>query len=189
MSAERTVNCWDENTKLEIAGSGPYEGASDIQQRVETERYEAIHSRAQTEKKHKSGVSPFVFNFSMAIIVWFFTVLGASIWLINYPAIMVLFYILTSAITYSVYAFDKDAARQGHRGVSNSILHLLSLIGGWPGALFAQCMFNHKYQDKWFASMFWCSVMANFGLFVWTFTDTGNGYLLSAVNYLRVLLS
>ena len=44
-------------------------------------------------------------------------------------------YVLLSMFTFVVYAVDKSSARNGTRRISESTLHLLSLTGGWPGAL------------------------------------------------------
>ncbi|WP_167494648.1 MULTISPECIES: DUF1294 domain-containing protein [Vibrio] len=188
MSAERTVSQWNDDSKQATLELEAYQGTGCIQTKGSIERHEAIFRRIESDKKQSSKAKPLVFNFSLAIIIWFYTVLGASIWLVQYPAIMLLFYVLASAVTYSVYAFDKEAVRHQTLGVNSGILHLLSLAGGWPGALFAQCVFNHRYQDKWFASVFWLTVVFNFLAFVWTFTDVGNGYLMSAVQYLKMLL-
>ena len=120
---------------------------------------------------------PIVVNYSMAIPVWFFSILFASIWLVYYPAIMVLFYLLVSAVTFFVYAFDASAKNNKTWRIDDSLFHALSLIGGWSGALLGQCIFNHKYSDKTFAAIFWCTAATNFLFFVWTLTDSGSSQL------------
>jgi uncharacterized membrane protein YsdA (DUF1294 family) len=57
-------------------------------------------------------------------------------------------YALVSVVTVVVYAFDKSAARRGARRVRERTLHVLELLGGWPGALAAQQLFRHK-RRKW----------------------------------------
>lgn len=47
-------------------------------------------------------------------------------------------YIGLSTLTFHLYAVDKLAAKQGRRRTPEKTLHLLSLAGGWPGALLAQ---------------------------------------------------
>jgi len=39
-----------------------------------------------------------------------------------------------------LYGIDKSAAKKEKRRVSEAKLHILSLLGGWPGALLAQQM-------------------------------------------------
>jgi uncharacterized membrane protein YsdA (DUF1294 family) len=76
-----------------------------------------------------------------------------------------------------MYAVDKSAARKGAWRIQESTLHLLSLAGGWPGALVAQQMFRHKTKKQSFRSVFWLSVLVNTGVFVWLLTPTGSATL------------
>ncbi|MGO2393156.1 MAG: DUF1294 domain-containing protein, partial [Halomonas sp.] len=41
---------------------------------------------------------------------------------------------MVSVITYITYVVDKKAAIKNRRRVSEKLLHLLALAGGWPGA-------------------------------------------------------
>ena len=49
-------------------------------------------------------------------------------------------YVAVSLVAFLVYAKDKWAARGGRWRTEESTLHLLSLAGGWPGALAAQIL-------------------------------------------------
>ena len=49
-----------------------------------------------------------------------------------------------SIITYIVYARDKKAAQNAGWRTPELTLHLMSLVGGWPGALIAQVLLRHK---------------------------------------------
>jgi uncharacterized membrane protein YsdA (DUF1294 family) len=64
------------------------------------------------------------------------------------------------------YAADKAAARRGSRRVSEATLHLLALLGGWPGAMVAQEVFRHKTVKQPFRIVFWGSVAGNVLLLV-----------------------
>jgi uncharacterized membrane protein YsdA (DUF1294 family)/cold shock CspA family protein len=66
-----------------------------------------------------------------------------------------------SALTFAVYARDKSAARQGRWRTSEKTLHLLALIGGWPGALLAQQWLRHKSSKTEFRVVFWGTVVLN----------------------------
>ena len=70
-------------------------------------------------------------------------------------------YFAASVITFLAYAFDKSAAKRGARRTSESTLHLLALIGGWPGALIAQQTLRHKSLKSEFRSVFWGTVALN----------------------------
>ncbi|MDI1248421.1 MAG: DUF1294 domain-containing protein [Lacunisphaera sp.] len=51
---------------------------------------------------------------------------------------------LISIITYIIYAVDKRRARAKAQREPETRLHLLELLGGWPGAFFAQRRLRHK---------------------------------------------
>jgi len=70
-------------------------------------------------------------------------------------------YVFVSLITFSVYGFDKDSAVQGTRRVSESTLHLLEFLGGWPGALVAQVYYRHKTIKASFQTDYLIAVIAN----------------------------
>ncbi len=55
-----------------------------------------------------------------------------------------------SLVTYAVYAADKAAARRRRCRVPERTLHLLALLGGWPGALLAQRRLRHKTSKSGF---------------------------------------
>ncbi|HEU5137043.1 MAG TPA: cold shock and DUF1294 domain-containing protein [Steroidobacteraceae bacterium] len=67
-------------------------------------------------------------------------------------------YVAMSLLTFCVYAFDKSAAMNRRWRTSEQSLHLLSLLGGWPGALIAQRMFHHKSKKVSFQVVFWLIV-------------------------------
>ncbi|TVP51811.1 MAG: DUF1294 domain-containing protein, partial [Halomonas sp.] len=60
--------------------------------------------------------------------------------------LIAVFYAVFSVIAYTTYAVDKKAAINRRQRVSEKTLHLLGLLGGWPGALLAQQRLRHKTQ-------------------------------------------
>jgi uncharacterized membrane protein YsdA (DUF1294 family)/cold shock CspA family protein len=70
-------------------------------------------------------------------------------------------YYCASLITYRVYARDKLAAQNGSRRTPESRLHLLSLLGGWPGALIAQTLLRHKTRKTSFLIGYWFTLIFN----------------------------
>ena len=70
-------------------------------------------------------------------------------------------YSVLSVVTFGAYGWDKSAAVSGGWRTPERTLHLLSVAGGWPGALIAQAVFRHKTRKRSFQMAFWFTVVAN----------------------------
>lgn len=127
-----------------------------------------------------------ILNFSFAVTIWFLTVLVASIILLDYPLLMGMLYVAMSALSYAVYAFDKHAMHENRWRVPTATYHLLSLLGGWPGAMLAQSILHHKYNDFGFKGLFWLTVLVNFALFCFSLTERGALILLDLTQRILV---
>ena len=110
---------------------------------------------------------------SVVVAVVFIFIVGISVFSAKIPLHILTLYVAASLITFIVYAIDKSAAKGGAWRTQESTLHLLSLAGGWPGAIIAQQKLRHKTQKKSFRSAFWITVVLNCGVFAWLFTTTG----------------
>ncbi len=107
-------------------------------------------------KKAKSGsVIP------LLMVMLFFTGLLLTLWLNKLPTYIALGYLTLSIFTYLSYWLDKRKAQSGSWRTPESTLQLLSLLGGWPGALLAQRYLRHKSQKKSFLWQFWLTVVLN----------------------------
>lgn len=82
-------------------------------------------------------------------------------------------YLAASAAAFVAYAFDKSAARNGQWRTKESTLHLIGLIGGWPGALAAQRLLRHKSRKRSFQIAFWATVILNCCALAWLFSESG----------------
>ncbi len=65
---------------------------------------------------------------------------------------------IMSLITFVAYGFDKRRAQNDGRRVPEKTLHLMALLGGWPGALMGQRVFRHKTQKLSFRIVYWLCV-------------------------------
>ncbi len=70
-------------------------------------------------------------------------------------------YLVASLVAFGAYAWDKASAQAGRWRTTESTLLLMGLVGGWPGAAFAQQRFRHKSRKTSFQIAFWFSVIAN----------------------------
>ena len=102
-------------------------------------------------------------------------VIGVVLW--HLPAWVVTLYLLASVVTFILYAMDKSAAGKDGRRAPESTLHLLSLLGGWPGALIAQRLLQHKSSKTSFQMMFWITVVLNCAAFFLLFRRTAGNLL------------
>ena len=68
--------------------------------------------------------------------------------------------VLLSALTYWMYAADKRRAEEREWRVSEARLHILELLGGWPGAFLAQRRLRHKCSKGGYQVVFWLIVLA-----------------------------
>ena len=67
-------------------------------------------------------------------------------------------YALMSIVTLAAYGLDKRAAARGRRRIAEATLHLLELLGGFPGALLGQRVFRHKRRKGRYLAVFWLIV-------------------------------
>lgn len=72
-------------------------------------------------------------------------------------------YIFMSALTVLCYAADKKHAMIDSWRIPEPYLHLLELMGGWPGGLLAQNQFRHKAKKPSYQWIFW-GIVALHGL-------------------------
>ena len=93
-------------------------------------------------------------------------------------------YLVASLLTFGLYARDKSAALSGNWRISESTLHLFSLIGGWPGAAIAQSQLRHKSKKTSFRAMYWITVVINCGILGWLLTPDGTHELESLLRNL-----
>lgn len=70
-------------------------------------------------------------------------------------------------ITWLFYAHDKRAAQRDAARVPESNLHLLELLGGWPGAIAAQRTLRHKTTKTGYRVVFWLMVALNISAVAW----------------------
>jgi uncharacterized membrane protein YsdA (DUF1294 family) len=76
-------------------------------------------------------------------------------------------YLAMSAVSFVLYWVDKAAAGRGGQRTPEGTLHLVGLLGGWPGALVAQQVFRHKTVKRSIQVAFWITVALNLAGLWW----------------------
>lgn len=101
----------------------------------------------------------------MTLAILFMVFVAGAVLFGRLPIYVLGFYLVCSAIAFFAYAWDKRAAQKNHWRTAESTLHLLGLVGGWPGAIVAQQTLRHKSKKQSFQLCFWGTVILNCSVF------------------------
>jgi len=105
--------------------------------------------------------------------VVFMMVTTALVIINRLPVFILYLYAILSTVAFAFYRVDKSAARLGYWRTTESVLFMLSLIGGWPGAIVAQQLMRHKSRKLSFRLKHLVFLLLNLTLFGWLFTEQG----------------
>lgn len=114
---------------------------------------------------------------SLLLPVFFLSFVGFSVFIVPVPKELFYYYAAISVFSFITYGIDKNAAQNGSWRISESTLNLISLAGGWAGALFAQQYFRHKTRKKSFLLAYWTTAILNVLGFIWLITPQGLVFL------------
>ncbi|PNK61268.1 DUF1294 domain-containing protein [Psychrobacter sp. FDAARGOS_221] len=102
----------------------------------------------------------------LLVTIGFYVVLAILVISGSISLLVAGWYVALGVVTYAVYAKDKKAAQQGRWRTPEATLHLLSVLGGWVGAMLAQNRLRHKTQKPEFRMTYYLTVIINLaGLF------------------------
>ncbi|QYJ83357.1 DUF1294 domain-containing protein [Shewanella aegiceratis] len=116
------------------------------------------------KRKNKGAKWPFSTKLRLALIVTLFVGLLLASQFQRLPIAVPVYYAVMSLITFLCYALDKRAAQRDNWRISENRLHMLSLIGGWPGAMLGQQHLRHKSSKRAFRVVLWLTVIINISL-------------------------
>lgn len=108
-------------------------------------------------------------TFHIIFIISFLAFLLSSFIYGKIPFLIIVAYLIVSIITYLAYSMDKSKAITERYRVPEKTLHILSLLGGWIGALVAQQRFRHKTKKTSFQIVFWSTVFLNISMLIYQF--------------------
>jgi uncharacterized membrane protein YsdA (DUF1294 family)/cold shock CspA family protein len=132
----------------------------------------------QNVRKNARQAAPAHWGLAARLVIPAFGLLAlvlAVVWRV--PLVFLALYGVASVVTFFAYAFDKSAAQRGGWRTAEKTLHLLALVGGWPGALLAQQLLRHKSSKAEFRAVFWGTVVLNAAAFVWLCSPQGQPLL------------
>ncbi|MCU7931753.1 MAG: cold shock and DUF1294 domain-containing protein [Candidatus Thiodiazotropha sp. (ex Codakia rugifera)] len=131
--------------------------------------------RLPQKTKQKKG------SLSVSVAIIFLVIVSVTVATSKIPSLILAVYLILSLLTFIMYAVDKSAAKEGTWRTQESTLHLLSLAGGWPGAVVAQQKLRHKSKKQSFRIIFWVTVLLNCILFIGLLTPTGGAIVKSLI--------
>lgn len=142
-----------------------YELETDARGRVRAHGIAFVGDRTTTPSPTRRSNRPLLFA------VLFLVFVATMVFARGLPYAVLWLYLGASMIAFVAYALDKSAAINARRRTRESTLHLLGLIGGWPGALVAQQRLRHKSSKPSFQAVFWVTFAVNCCGFGWLFTN------------------
>ncbi|WP_367846405.1 DUF1294 domain-containing protein [Rhodoferax sp. WC2427] len=108
---------------------------------------------------------------SFVLLLFLWVVLGAwGVWSYRLPLWLMAAVLAVNVLTVLLYARDPQGTRNRGWRPSESLLHLLSLLGGWPGAGLAQTILRYRSHKPSFATRYWGTVALHFAMLLgWLF--------------------
>lgn len=144
-----------------------YELTKDAQGRTNAARVAFLGQRLPKTTSPATSPAPFLF------VAAFLGAVAIAVMAGKLPLIILWLYLGASLVTFAAYAWDKSAAMNDRWRTQESTLHLLALVGGWPGALLAQRLIRHKSKKQSFLVVFWITVVLNCAVLGYLFTPQG----------------
>ncbi|MGJ7563918.1 DUF1294 domain-containing protein [Variovorax sp. GB1R11] len=159
--------------EIHVGGKGPravaVQADSAVQQRPQERQRQptrpagsARTRNVRATSRHRDAAPSSSSSLPMALLLLCYAaLLFYGVWTARIPPIALGVLLLLSLLTFFIYGFDKNAAETGRWRTAENTLHLLSLVGGWPGAWVAQRLFRHKVRKTSFMAGYWATVLAH----------------------------
>ena len=122
--------------------------------------------KLSTQPKKSNPVQPKLLPMQIACVGYILALLVFG-FLGLLSGLVLLLISMVNALTFWMYAQDKEAALLGKRRVPEQTLHILAFLGGWPTAWLAQERLRHKTQKQPFRKIYFCTIGLNILLILW----------------------
>lgn len=171
------VSAFPRSTQRPQTGSKVrFQSSHDAQGRLRASKAAFLHARRSASSSLLALLAALFFLGFIALLVWRQLL----------PALVFWLYLLMSLLTLILYARDKSAARKEQWRTPEKTLQLFSLLGGWPGALYAQQRFRHKSSKLSFLLVFWLCIALNMAALFFLLSPEGST-LRAGLNALQML--
>lgn len=98
---------------------------------------------------------------AIVIAVLFMGVIGAGVAMGSLSMWVTAIILAANLVAALCYTLDKTAAQNDGLRISEGLLHLFGIAGGWPGGLIAQQKLRHKTRKQSFQVAFWITAAIN----------------------------
>ena len=159
------------NIRPEVGDVVVYSVTKDDQGRFQAVNAKFVDNKKPQRSNRRAALPEIVFA------LLFLGGVGYSVLVSQLHMIVLATYVAISVMTFVAYAVDKSAAQAGRWRTKETTLHLLSLAGGWPGALIAQETLRHKSRKNSFRYIFAITVVLNLVGLYWLHTKDGQAFL------------
>ena len=135
---------------------------SDFERDTLVERNDGRFRRSAAEQVADFWPLAFVPALVVTLCLWhLFDVQEGILWRAAVFAGIAAAFVLNSLFTIWFYKSDKRQAERQLRRIPEFSLHFWELFCGWPGALYAQRKYHHKWKKTSFMIVFWLCVILN----------------------------
>jgi uncharacterized membrane protein YsdA (DUF1294 family)/cold shock CspA family protein len=148
-----------------------YELTTDEKRRSQAQNIRFVGDRVTSSTPHTTR------SFDTIFAILFCSFLALVVLVGRLPFAIIGIYFAASSLAFLAYAIDKSAAQNNRWRTQESTLHLIGIVGGWPGALLAQKTLRHKSKKEEFQTVFWATVILNCFALGWFLTKSGSAFL------------
>nr|WP_315184377.1 cold shock and DUF1294 domain-containing protein [uncultured Albidiferax sp.] len=141
--------------EITVGGKGPRAVAVHTQRAAASAPVRSVRPMPASTSP-SSGTSAF----PLLVLAWA-AVLAWGLWTQRLPGWAAGAAVVLNLVTFFTYWVDKHAAQTGQWRTKEDSLHLLGLLGGWPGAGVAQSVLRHKSRKAAFQATYWTTVVAH----------------------------
>jgi uncharacterized membrane protein YsdA (DUF1294 family) len=110
-------------------------------------------------KPHRPNASEAPASWGLLFLLAYGVLLEMAVWSGRLPLLVLGAVPGLSLLAFFAYALDKNAAQTGRWRTRESTLHLLALVGGWPGAWAGQRLRRHKSSKQGFLIVYRATVV------------------------------
>jgi len=97
---------------------------------------------ARIYRRHRYQFNATIISLAAALLLF------EALYIITHWNAYVLWILSFSIVTFSLFGIDKSLSKTERTRIPESVLHLFTLLGGFPGQILGRIVFHHKTNFK-----------------------------------------